>query len=76
MANKKNMIKIENGKVIFSKEVLDYFENLRNEETSEWIDKYFEVLSDPSNIGSRKSRGHHIIPCFTFKDENHKNRKN
>lgn len=71
----KSNIKIENNKVVFSNEILEYFESLRNEETSEWIDKYFEVLSDTSNFNSSKFNIHHIRPCFTFKDENHKNRK-
>lgn len=31
MSTKKPNVKIENGKVIFSKEILDYFESLRNE---------------------------------------------
>ena len=75
MSTKKPNVKIENGKVIFSQEILDYFESLRNKETSEWIDKYFEVLSDSSNINSEKFNIHHIKPCFTFKDEIHKTRK-
>ena len=33
--------KVIDGKVVFSKEILKYFESLRNEETSEWINKYF-----------------------------------
>lgn len=33
-------------KWFFSEEVLSYFENLRNKENSEWIDKYFEILND------------------------------
>lgn len=66
---------IENDKVVFSQEILNYFEDLRNDETSEWINKYFKVLSDISNINSTKNRKHHIIPCFAFKDETHKSRK-
>ena len=75
MSIRKANVKIENGKVVFSQEILDYFESLRNEETSEWINKCFEVLSDPSNFNAEKYNIHHIRPCFTFKDENHKTRK-
>jgi len=70
-----SITKIKNGKVVFSKEVLEYFENLRNEENSEWIDKYFKVLSNSSNFNAEKYNIHHIRPCFTFKDKEHKNRK-
>ena len=72
---KKSNVKIENCKVIFSKEILDYFESLRNDKTSEWIDKYFDALSDTSNFNAPKYNIHHIRPCFTFKDKEHKNRK-
>ena len=72
---KKPNVKIENCKVIFSKEILDYFESLRNDKTSEWIDKYFDTLSDTSNFNAPKYNIHHIRPCFTFKDKEHKNRK-
>ena len=75
MPRRNSTVKIENGKVIFSKEIIDYFENLRNEENSEWIDKYFDVLSDEENINAEKYSVHHIIPCFIFKDENIKDRK-
>lgn len=75
MARIKPNTKIENGKVVFSKEVLDYFESIRTEENSEWINKYFEILSDASNVDSDKYRIHHIVPCFVFKDETHKNRQ-
>ena len=74
MSKRNSMTKIKNGKVVFSQEIIDYFENLRNEENSEWIDKYFEVLSNENNLSATKYRKHHIIPCFVFKDENHKNR--
>ena len=57
---------IEN-QVIFSKEILEYFESLRNEETNEWVDKYIEVLSDVSNFDAPKYHIHHIKPVFTFK---------
>ena len=75
MATKKPNVKIENCKVIFSKEILDYFESIRTKENSEWINKYFEVLSDPSNFNAEKFNVHHIRPVFSFKDKNHKNRK-
>lgn len=75
MAKRNSTVKIENGKVVLSQEIIDYFENLRNEENSEWIDKYFNVLGDENNLSATKYREHHIIPCFMFKDENHKSRK-
>lgn len=75
MAIDNSNVKIENGKVIFSQEVLEYFENLRTEENSEWIDKYFEILSNPSNFNAEKFNIHHIRPCSAFKDKEHKNRK-
>lgn len=59
---------IEN-QVVFSKEILKYFESLRNEETNEWVDKYIEVLSDTSNFDAPKFNIHHIKPVFTFKTE-------
>lgn len=31
MAKRNSTVKIENGKVIFSQEIIDYFESLRNE---------------------------------------------
>lgn len=54
MSRRNSTVKIENGKVVFSQEIIDYFENLRNEKNSEWIDKYFEVLSDSSNLNAKK----------------------
>jgi hypothetical protein len=75
MPRRNSTVKIVDGKVVFSEEIIDYFENLRNEENSEWIDKYFEVLNNEENINAEKYSVHHIIPCFTFKDENIKNRK-
>lgn len=75
MPIRKPNVKIENGKVIFSQEILYYFENIKTEENSIWIDKYFDILSDPSNFNAKKYNVHHIRPCFTFKDENHKTRK-
>lgn len=75
MPRRNSTVKIVDGKVVFSQEILEYFENIRNEENSEWIDKYFEVLNNEENINAEKYSVHHIIPCFIFKDENIKNRK-
>ena len=75
MSMQNSTVEIKNGKVVFSQEIIDYFENLRNEKTSEWIDKYFDVLSDENNLISEKYNIHHIRPCCTFKDKEHKNRK-
>ena len=75
MPRTNSTIKIVNSKVVFSQEIIDYFENLRNEETSEWIDKYFDVLNDENNLTSEKYNIHHIRPCHTFKDKEHKTRK-
>ena len=60
-------VTIVENQVIFSKEILEYFESLRNEETNEWVDKYIEVLSDVSNFDAPKYHIHHIKPVFTFK---------
>ena len=65
---------IEN-QVVFSKEILEYFESLRNEETNEWVDKYIEVLSDTSNFNAPKYSIHHIKPVFTFKTDELNTRK-
>lgn len=75
MPIRKANVKIENGKVVFSQEILDYFESIRTEENSIWIDKYFDVLSNPSNFNAEKYNIHHIRPCFTFKDEMHQIRE-
>ena len=75
MPRRNSTTEIIDGKVVFSKEVLSYFESIRTEENSAWIDKYFEYLSDESNLSAEKYNGHHIIPCFTFKDETHRTRK-
>lgn len=74
MTNRNSTVEIKDGKVVFSQEIINYFESLRNEETSEWIDKYFEYLSYEENLNAKKFRIHHIIPCFMFKDETHKTR--
>lgn len=75
MPRRNSTVEIVDGKVVFSQEILSYFESIRNEENGVWIDKYFERLSDESNLSAEKYRKHHIIPCFSFKDENHKTRK-
>ena len=75
MPRTNSTVEIKDGKVVFSKEVLSYFESIRTEENSAWIDKYFEYLSDEENLTAEKYNGHHIIPCFTFKDETHRTRK-
>ena len=75
MPRRNSTVEIVDGKVVFSKEVLEYFESIRNEENSVWIDEYFERLSDKENLTAEKYNRHHIIPCFSFKDENHKTRK-
>ena len=62
-------VTITENQVIFSKEILEYFESLRNEETNEWVDKYIEVLSDTSNFDALKYNIHHIKPVFTFKTD-------
>ena len=68
-------VEIKDNKVLFSKEILEYFESIRNEKNGVWIDKYFECLSDESNLVATKYNLHHIRPCCTFKDEEHKNRR-
>ena len=75
MPRRNSTVEIKDGKVVFSNEVLSYFESIRTEENSIWVDKYFEYLSDEENLSAEKYNGHHIIPCFTFKDETHRTRK-
>ena len=75
MPRRNSTTEIKNGKVVFSKEVLEYFESIRTEENSAWVDKYFDYLSDKENLSAEKYNFHHIIPCFTFKDETHRTRK-
>ena len=75
MSKPNSTVEIKDGKVVFSEKILNYFENLRTEENSEWIDKYFEVLSDSLNINAEKYNQHHIRPCCTFKNDEHKTRK-
>jgi len=59
----------------FSFEVLDYFDSICTDENYEWIVKYFDVLMKKENEMAEKFNMHHIRPCCTFKDKNHKNRK-
>lgn len=75
MSTSKPNTKIINGKVAFSNEVLNYINKWRTNENSKYIDEYMKVLLNPSNIIATKFEIHHIIPAFTFRDENHKNRK-
>ena len=60
MPRTNSTVKIVDGKVVFSEEVLSYFESIRNEENSVWIDKYFEYLSDKENLSAEKYKD--IIP--------------
>ena len=55
MPKRNSTVKIVDGKVVLSDEVLNIIESWRTEENSEWVDKYLEIISDPSNIGSKKS---------------------
>lgn len=75
MPRRNSTVEIVDGKVVFSEEVLSYFESIRTEENSVWIDKYFEYLGDESNLSATKYNLHHIRPCCSFKDNEHKNRK-
>ena len=54
MPRRNSTVEIVDGKVVFSEEVLSYFESIRTEENSIWIDKYFEYLSDESNLSATK----------------------
>ena len=75
MPRRNSTVEIVDGKVVFSQEIIDYFESLRNEKTSEWIDKYFNALRDENNLNAKKYNCHHIRPCFSFKDETHNTRE-
>lgn len=75
MPKRNSTVEIVDGKVVLSQEIIDYFENLRTIENSEWIDKYFEVLNDENNLNAKKYNCHHIRPCFSFKDETHNTRE-
>ena len=59
----------------FSFEVLDYFNSICTDENYEWIVKYFNVLMKEENKTAEKFNNHHIRLAFTFRDDNHKNRK-
>ena len=75
MSRRKITIKIVNGKVELSQEVLNIIESWRTEENSEWVNKYLEIILDKSNINNPKYHKHHIIPCFMFKENIHTSRK-
>lgn len=59
----------------FSFEILDYFDSIATEENYDWIEKYFDLIMKKENETAEKFEIHHIRPCCTFKDENHKNRR-
>lgn len=69
MGSLHSTVTIIENQVVFSKEILEYFESLRNEETNEWVDKYIKFLSDTSNFDAPKYNIHHIKPCWLFKDK-------
>ena len=75
MPKRNSTVKIVEGKVVLSQEIIDYFGSLRNGKTSEQIDKYFNALRDESNLSAKKYNTHHIKPCFTFKDKTHSSRE-
>lgn len=75
MSIKYSTVKIVNDEVIFSQEIIDYFESLRNDETSKWIDEYFKLLKDKNNLYAEKYNIHHVKPVFTFKNEMYNNRE-
>ena len=60
MSKKKPNVKIENGKVILSDEVLSYFKSWETEENFEYIKRYKEVLLDSSNLVDDEFDIHHI----------------
>ena len=74
MSKKKPNVKIKNGKVILSDEVLSYFKSWETEENFEYIKRYKEVLLDSSNLVDDEFDIHHIIPAFIFADETHTTR--
>lgn len=59
----------------FNFEVLNYFDSLATDENYEWIVRYFDALMKEENKTAEKFNKHHIRPCCTFKDKEHKNRK-
>ena len=46
MPKRNSTVKIVDGKVVLSDEVLNIIESWRTEENSEWVDKYLEIISD------------------------------
>lgn len=60
---------------VFSFEILNFFDLISTDDNLQWIIKYFNILLDNNNLISTKFNMHHIIPCFVFKDKNHKTRK-
>ena len=64
MPKRNSTVKIVDGKVILSQEVLNIIESWRTNENSIYIDEYLKIISSISNIDSKKLRGHHIIPVF------------
>ena len=75
MPKRNSTVKIVDSKVVFSTEVLSYFESIRTEENSKYIDEYFNILTKDENINSEKFEIHHIRPCFTFKNDKYTKRK-
>ena len=76
MAKLNSDVKIENNKVILSNEILDILESWKiNEEIAKFVERYKEILLNPSNINAPKFRIHHIIPCFLFKSKTRLTRK-
>ncbi len=75
MPRRNSTVEIVDGKVVFSTEVLSYFESIRTEENSKYIDEYFNILTKDENINSEKFEIHHIRPCFTFKNDKYTKRK-
>ena len=59
----------------FSFEILDYYDSIATDENFEWIENYFNILMKDENINTEKFNVHHIRPCCTFKDKEHKNRR-
>lgn len=75
MTRREPNIKIENNKVVLSCFVLSVIYDWMTKENSEYVEKYIEVLLDPSNLIAEKYEVHHIIPICLFKDKKHRNRK-
>lgn len=60
---------------VFTFDVLSYFDSIATDENFDWIEKYFNVLIKDENNSAEKFNIHHIRPCCSFKDNEHKNRK-